>query len=396
MEQTQSAQRIESIDILRGIVMVLMALDHVRDYFHLSAGDPLDLATTTPSLFFTRWITHYCAPVFVFLSGISVYLQSRRKTIKELSGFLIKRGLWLILLECTVVTFGWTFNPQYPVIVFQVIWAIGISMLLLGCLIHLPYRLLLFTGLAIVALHNLLDIPEAAPGFKAGTWWEIVHAGGFIPFSFLEGHGVFIAYPFLPWLGLMVCGYCMGRLFTADVAVQQRRKYLLLSGGGLLLLFILLRWSNWYGDPETWTLQHNGLYTLFSFVKVHKYPPSLLYMCLTIGPALLALALLEQCRNRFTDVMKIYGRVAMFYYLMHLYLIHIVCMALFFIRGHQMSEAYDPSGPFSFYFLVHGEGFGLPGVYLVWLLIVVALYPLCRWYDRYKTAHREYWWLSYL
>lgn len=376
--------------------MALMALDHVRDYFHLSAGDPLDLETTTPFLFFTRWITHYCAPTFVFLSGLSVYLQSRRKSLPELSSFLVKRGLWLILLEISLVSFGWTFNPAYPMLMLQVIWAIGISMVLLGLVIRLPFQVVLALGLLIVLGHNLLDIPESAKAFESNLAWDMLHYSSFRPHWYLPGHGVLFLYPFLPWAGLMMLGYCAGRLFQPGTDPVKRRGRLALLGTGLILFFVLLRWSNVYGDPVPWTPQRTPFYSFLSFIKVYKYPPSLLYMCMTIGPALLLLALLEGLQNRFTDMLKVYGRVPLFYYVLHIYLIHILCMLLFFAKGHTMAEAYNPDSPFAFYFLIHGEGFSLAGTYGVWLLVLVLLYPICRWYDRYKTAHKEKWWLSYL
>src|SRR5687768_9900471 len=207
-----SQKRIESIDILRGIVMVIMALDHVRDYFHIGANldNPLNLATTTPFLYFTRWITHFCAPIFVFLSGTSIYLQSLRKTKKELAGFLIKRGLWLIFIEVIIISFAWSFNPYYNFIFFQVIWTIGISMVILGLLIRLPFNLILALGILIVFGHNLLDIPESAPGFKGGFWWDLLHSSRFTAHPYAEGHVILIAYPFLAWTGLMMLGYCTG------------------------------------------------------------------------------------------------------------------------------------------------------------------------------------------
>ncbi|HSQ43824.1 MAG TPA: heparan-alpha-glucosaminide N-acetyltransferase domain-containing protein, partial [Ginsengibacter sp.] len=260
--------RIESIDILRGVVMVIMALDHVRDYFHVS-DDPLNLATTTPFLFFTRWITHFCAPIFVFLSGTSIYLQSLRKTKTALQSFLIKRGLWLIFVEVVFVSFAWTFNPNYNLIIFQVIWAIGISMVLLGLLIRLPFNFILIIGLAIVFGHNLLDIPESSPGFKAGFWWDLLHHGFFTRYPITQNHVLVILYPFLPWTGLMMLGYCTGLFFSPKYSVQQRRKILNRFGIALILLFIAVRFINFYGNPETWSTQKNALFTILSFIYVH-------------------------------------------------------------------------------------------------------------------------------
>ena len=391
-------KRIESIDILRGLVMVIMALDHVRDYFHITSNvnNPLDFATTSPILFFTRWITHFCAPVFVFLSGTSIYLQSLRKSKKELSSFLIKRGLWLILIEVAVISFAWSFNPHYNFLFLQVIWAIGISMVLLGFLIYLPLRFVMLIGLIIVLGHNMLDVPEAAAGFNPGFWWDLMHHGSFKLYSITENHSVFMVYPFVPWTGVMMLGYCFGIYFTSSYTVEQRRKKLLSIGGGLILFFIVLRYLNIYGDPVRWSLQKNNLFTFLSFLNVYKYPPSLLYLCMTIGPALLFLAFIEKTKNEFTNVMRVFGRVAFFYYIIHLYLIHFLSTISFFGRGHSFSEVSKIGEHLPFYFVIPGEGYRLAVVYLIWVLIVIALFPLCKWYDDYKTKYKEKWWLSYL
>lgn len=391
-------KRIDSIDILRGIVMVIMALDHVRDFFHIEGNtdDPLNLATTTPILFFTRWITHFCAPVFVFLSGTSIYLQSLRKTKKQLSLFLIKRGLWLVVAEVLIVSLGLTFNPFYNFILLQVIWATGISMFLLGLIIHLPYKFILALGLIIVLGHNLLDIPEAAPGFKAGFWWDLFHHGQFAIYSFAPNHVIAIMYPFVPWLGLMLMGYCTGIFFTRQYQPEQRRKILIRLGISTIVFFVLVRFINIYGDPFAWAPQKNRFLNFLAFIKAHKYPPSLLYMCMTIGPALLFLALIEKVQNGFTNTMRIYGRTAFFYYLIHFYLIHFICMILFFARGHSMQDAVNSMKNLPFMFTIPGEGYSLWVVYFIWLAVVISLYPLCKWYDQYKTSHREKWWLSYL
>lgn len=392
--------RIHSIDVVRGIAMVIMALDHVRDYFHVTANtdDPLNLATTSPALFFTRWITHFCAPIFVFLSGTSIYLQSLRKTKKELGVFLIKRGLWLIIAECTIIAVAWTYNPFLNLIPLQVIWAIGISMLLLGVLLllRLPYTVILVLGMLIVAGHNLLDIPESQPGFKASFWWDLFHHGFFVPYSYAPDHYILMIYPFVAWTGVMMLGYCAGVFFTSRFTPEQRRKILIYTGGGLVLFFILLRYSNAYGDPVDWSRQENGLHTFFSFIKVNKYPPSLLYLCITIGPALVLLALLEPVKNRFTGWMQVYGRTAFFYYILHLYLIHLIATVFFFARGGTMTEAMNSIKQLPFFFVIPGQGYNLWVVYGVWMAVVIALFPLCKKYDRYKTSHKEKWWLSYL
>lgn len=390
--------RIQSIDILRGIVMVIMALDHVRDYFHIHAwtDDPLNLETTTPVLYFTRYITHFCAPTFVFLSGVSIYLQSLRKTKHELSVFLIKRGLWLIFVEFFIISFAWSFNPSFERFPLGVIWSIGVSMFLLGLVIRLPYKAILVGGLIIVFGHNLLDFPEAATGFNGGFFLDLLHSSKWTSYKITENRNLIIAYPFLPWLGLMMIGYCAGQLFSPQFDSARRKKLLTQIGIGLLILFMILRGINVYGDPVSWTQQQNGLYTFFSFINIHKYPPSLLYMCVTIGCALLLLPHLEKLENRFAKIMVVFGRTAFFYYILHLYLIHILAAISFYVHGHTLAKISEGESVFKWKFVVPGEGFGLLGVYSIWLFLILCLYPLCKWYDNYKTKNKEKWWLSYL
>lgn len=390
--------RIQSIDILRGLVMVIMALDHVRDYFHIHAwtDDPLNLETTTPALYFTRYITHFCAPTFVFLSGVSIYLQSLRKTKHELSIFLIKRGLWLIFVEFFIISFAWSFNPAFERFPLGVIWSIGVSMFILGFLIRLPYKAILVGGLIIIFGHNLLDFPEAATGFNGSFFLDLLHSSKWTSYKIAENRNLIIAYPFLPWLGLMMIGYCAGQLFSPQFDTARRKKLLTQMGIGLLILFMILRGINIYGDPISWTEQQNGLYTFFSFMNIHKYPPSLLYMCVTIGCALLLLPHLEKLENRFTKIMVVFGRTAFFYYILHLYLIHILAAISFYVHGHTLAKISEGESVFKWKFVVPGEGFGLLGVYSIWLFVILCLYPLCKWYDNYKTNNKEKWWLSYL
>lgn len=391
-------KRIESIDVLRGIVMVIMALDHVRDFFHIESwtDNPLNLATTTPLLFGTRYITHFCAPIFVFLSGTSVHLQSLRKSKQELFSFLLKRGLWLIFIEVAVVTFGITFQFDYSFVLLQVIWAIGISMIILAFLIKLPYKYVLLVGLIIVLGHNLLDIHESAPGFKAGFWWELLHHGRLATFPFAPGHVIAILYPFVPWTGLMILGYCFGIFFTAKYTPEHRNRLFVRIGLGMLFVFVVLRSGNFYGNPQPWTFQKNALFTFFSFINIQKYPASLLFMCITIGVAILVLPSLEKVKNRVTEIFKTYGRVAFFYYIIHWYVVHTLLMLYFFNNGHTEAEAKMYVKEIPFKYAVAGEGVSLGWVYVIWLFVVIALYPLCKWYDGYKTAHPEKKWLSYL
>lgn len=387
---SRAIYRINSIDLLRGIVMVIMALDHVRDFFHIGAftADPLDLQTTSPLLFFTRWITHFCAPIFVFLSGASAYFQSSRKTTKELSGFLIKRGLWLILVELAIITLAISFDVTYSIFFLQVIWAIGISMVLLGLVIWLPFYAILSIGLIIVLGHNIFDTIN----LPQGMFWDLLFRQGFHNIG--GGRTLGILYPFLPWTGLMFLGYCFGKLFV-DTPAEKRRSKLLLLSAVIILLFISLRATNAYGDPGLWSSQKNGLYTVLSFINTTKYPPSLLYICMTIGPAILFLALIGNRETSLSKIITVYGKVPFFYYVLHFFLIHLVSAILFLSRGHSFSEGVNGVPGFPFKFLIPGEGVSLGMTYLVWVAVVVALYPLCKWFSEYKKTHKQ-WWLSYL
>ena len=384
--------------------MLIMALDHVRDFFYKAdlgkaadaAMDPTNMQTTYPALFFTRWITHFCAPIFVFLAGASVYLMCQRKSKKEVSLFLIKRGFWLVFVEVIIVTFSWTFNPFFNVFILQVIWAIGASMILLGLLVLLPYRVIFALGLLIVAGHNIMDYPSVSSGLKGTILSDLLYFSNFSAYQLWQGHFFLIVYAFLPWTGVMLLGYCFGKLFQSGVDPAWRRKKLLRIGTGLILLFIVLRSMNLYGDPVQWTTQPRGtLYTFLSFLNLNKYPPSLLFLCMTIGPGILFLAFIEKAQNGFTRIMNVYGRVPMLYYILHFYLIHIIVVIVFFMQGFGAKDIAPQGLPF--YFKPTGLGFGLLGVYAIWLLVVVLLYPICKKYDQYKTAHaKEKWWLSYI
>ena len=387
-------QRINSIDFLRGLVMVIMALDHVRDYFHAEAftGNPTDLATTTPVLFFTRWITHFCAPVFVFLAGTSAFLSGQRKTKKELSLFLMKRGFWLVLVEVVIVTLGWTFNPFYNVFILQVIWAIGVSMILLGLLVWLPFNVILLLGLMIVFGHNLLDKPEADKNGQVGFVWDMLHRSQFSAYTVFPNRVVLLVYAFMPWTGVMLLGYCFGRLYQKDVPVAYRKKMLLALGTSAILSFIILRFINQYGDPAPWSTQRDSMYSLLSFLNVTKYPPSLFYTLMTLGPAILFLAFFEHMRSRFAKFFITFGRVPFFYYILHLYLVHALCVIAFFASGYGSGDIVSQT-PFLFRPLEFG--FNLWIVYGIWIFVIALLYPLCRWYNKYKSTHRH-WMFSYL
>lgn len=391
---TAAKYRVQSIDVLRGIVMIIMALDHVRDFFHSDAfqHDPLDTATTTPILYFTRWITHFCAPTFVFLAGTSAYLIGTRKTKSQLSSFLIKRGAWLILIEAAVISLGITFNPFYNAIIFQVIWAIGISMVILGLAVRLPYAVIFTIGALIVFGHNILDYPEAARQHQVSFLWDLLHDGRFDAYTYAPNHVLIIAYAFVPWTGIMFMGYCAGRLFEASVDPVKRQQILLTIGFALVVLFFILRWFNGYGNPLPWSQQQNGVATFLSFMNVHKYPPSLMYASITLGPAMIVLVLIENVQNRFTDFVKVYGRVPFFYYVIHFYLIHALSVVAFFASGYGKKDIVSDT---PFLFRPSQFGFDLWVVYLVWIVIILLLYPLCKWYNKYKSTHTQ-WWLSYL
>lgn len=392
--EAPAKKRIYSLDLLRGLVMIIMVLDHTRDFFHYDAflHDPLDVNTTSVYLYFTRWVTNFCAPVFVFLAGISIFLQSLRKNKNELSSFLFKRGLWLIFVELVIVNFSWTFDITYQIFIMQVIWALGISMFLMGLLIRLPYALILTLGLLIVCGHNVFDSIEST---QHGLLWDLVRNGNFAFHPIANGHQIVIIYPFAPWLGLMMLGYCFGKIYAPDFSVALRRKTLLTSGALLILFFILLRYSNLYGNPLPWVTEDTTIKTLMSFFNVHKYPPSLLFMCITMGPALIFLAIFENSNNKLTQAISIYGRVPFFYYVIHFYLLHILCMILFLARGHAFGEVTPSIFGIPFGFMLAGEGYSLKIVYVIWLSLVVGLYPLCKWFSDLKQG-KNYWCLSYL
>ena len=386
-------KRIGSIDILRGLVMIIMALDHTRDFFHITAmtADPLDPATTTTGLFFTRWITHFCAPIFVFLSGLSAYLSAQSKTPAQASSFLLKRGVWLILVEIIIVTLGLTFNPFYNFVILQVIWAIGWSMILLSLLSCISYKLVLFTGLVLVFGHDLisyLDVPQSG---AAAIWIKVLFTafGTVLPLDPTHMVGVF--YAILPWTGIMFIGYAAGAWYKKGFPEVTRKKYLLVWGMGLIVLFVVLRLNNGYGDPSLRKEYPELLQNIFSFLNTSKYPPSLLYFCMTIGPALVLLSVLEETKNRLTTAISNYGSVPFFYYIIHFYLLHLVLVAAFFLTGHKTAEIIQ----MPFLFRPVAFGFSLPVVYLIWLAVVAALYRPCVWFKRYKATH-EQWWLKYL
>ncbi len=388
-------KRIESIDLLRGLVMLIMALDHVRDYFHAGAFlyDPLDLDKTTPVLFFTRWITHFCAPVFMFLAGTSAFLVGQKKAKKDLSLFLLKRGLWLVFLELVIVNFGWNFAIGFPTILFIVIWALGVSMIVLAAFIQLPKPIILVVGIVLVAGHNLLDGIQVNGNNLPAFGWSLLHQPNFFNWA---GKSFFVGYPVLPWIGVMTLGYCLGDLYKNGYSPEKRKKNLVIIGLSAISLFVLIRMVNIYGDPAPWSKQDSPLLSFLAFIKTSKYPPSLLYILMTLGPAIVFLAFTENARNIVAKFISVYGRVPMFYYILHIYLIHLLAMISSELFTSVDWRIWFLEQPLWFNDALKGYGFSLPVVYGVWVLVVIGLYPLCKMYDSYKQNHKEKWWLSYL
>ena len=390
-----SKQRIQSIDILRGVVMLIMALDHVRDFFHIAAwaDTPTNLATTTPQLFFTRWITHFCAPTFVFLSGTSAFLAGQRKTKKELSVFLMKRGIWLILVELVVMSLAFSFNPWYNVFFLQVIWVIGWSMIFLGLMVRTSIIYIILIGCIITFGHNILDYVQLPQQGAPHVLWSLFFTASGTVFKYGQSRLIFDLYAILPWTGVMFLGYGFGTLYKNNIDKVKRKTAILITGIIVTLFFIVLRNANEYGDPSHWSIQKNGLYTFLSFLNTTKYPPSLCYLSMTLGPALIFLSLIETANNKITGILSMYGRVPFFYYVVHFYLIHTICVIVFFATGHTAKDIIDPNIPF-FFRPVH-FGFDLPFVYAVWIFVIVILYKPCKWFDNYRRTHTQ-WWLSYL
>ncbi|MCW5910365.1 MAG: DUF1624 domain-containing protein [Cyclobacteriaceae bacterium] len=354
--------------------------------------DPTALDKTTPALFFTRWITHFCAPGFVFLAGTSAWLTGSAKTKKELSRFLLTRGLWLIFLEIAVLRAFFFFNFYYDVTFLTVLWVIGWCMIFLAGMIYLPLKWNLVTGLLIVFLHDALAlIPVEPTRFFYAPWIMLVKTG-VLP---VTPSVVFItSYPVIPWLGIMLLGYCAGRLYT-DYDAATRMRWLTRSGAAAIILFIILRFINFYGDPAPWQAQPDLLFTFLSFINTTKYPVSLLFSLMTLGPILFLLARLEQIKPGKLSFFMIYGQVPLFYFLLHFLLIHVAALTAFIVKtGTPLSEI-DFHFSKSFGGIAPGTGYSLGWTYAAWICIVLALYPVCKWYGQYKQSH-AYRWLRYL
>jgi len=378
MTESTIKKRVLSIDILRGIIMVIMALDHTRDFFSDYQFEPTDLHHAGTIMFFTRWITHFCAPVFVFLAGTSVFLSGKRKSKKELFFRLLSRGIWLIVLELTFVHLGWAFNFDYSHIFLQVIWALGVSMICLSVLIFLPRQLILGIGLIMIFGHNAFD--GLHPAGSVGVFWDFLHVQG--PITYGHGNSIFIMYPLIPWIGVMATGYCFGAVFVLHEKKRRDAQYLI--GMSAMVLFVVIRAINLYGDPSPWLPQPTWWRTVLSFLNCTKYPPSLLYLLMTLGPSIALLPLLEKMSGKVARIFLVYGRVPLFYYVLHIFLIHgMAIIDGYFFKGNAVTTVFSH------------PGFSLPVVYCFWLLAVIILYFPCRWFMRIKMSRHD-WWLSYL
>ena len=386
-------KRISSIDITRGIVMIIMALDHTRDLVHIGsvAQSPTNLGTTTPVLFFTRWITYLCAPVFVFLAGTSVYLSLKSKgNLRRSRQFLLKRGLWLILLELTVVNLGLFFDPGFHLVLFEVIATIGFGFIILSLFLHTRPIFLLCAGLIIIFGHDLFSLIPFAQGSL--TFKIISPFFSLTPLPLIPGHLMLIAYPPVPWLGIMLTGFGAGKLFDAPESTRQALFFKI--GAGALVLFFLIRLINVYGDPVTWSVQKSPVYTFLSFMNVSKYPPSLSFTLVTLGVMFLILSGVERTGNRLTRVAEVYGKVPLFYFIIHFYLIHTILIVILLIQGIRWPDMSFATGSFG---RPPGResGISLGMVYLVWLGVVAVMYKPCLWFGKYK-ANNAHWWIRYL
>lgn len=398
LDVAKRSSRLASIDAVRGLVMIIMALDHVRDFFHIGAMSfsPTDLTRTTPILFFTRWITHYCMPVFMFTAGMGAYLYGQRNhTRAELSRFLWTRGLWFIFLEVTVMQFAYSFNfSSSNLVLLLVLWIFGICFIVMAGLIHLPIRWLAALSLAVIVFHNLLDNINASRFGGAAPFWNVLHQPGVFK---LAGRTFAIAYPLLPWVAVIAAGFCLAQIFRLEAA--RRRRIMLWLGIGLTLAFVVVRAINHYGDPVPWEHQKSAMFTLLAFLNCTKYPASLDFLLMTLGPGLILLAYWDGRTFQVDNPLIVFGRVPMFYFVLHFYLIHIFVVIAAFLRYGTSARDFifnrvpSMGGPQQ---LFPGNfGYGLLAAYGFWLLTVVTLYPVCRWFAQVKVRRRD-WWLSYL
>jgi uncharacterized membrane protein len=384
---TEANKRIISIDATRGLVMIIMALDHVRDFMHVSSitQDPTNLQTTTAALFLTRWITHLCAPTFVFLSGVSAYVSQKKFSQK----FLLSRGLWLILIDFTVINFALWFDIYFRTLIVEVVCAIGAGLVVLSLLIKLPSRIIGLIGILIIFGHNLFQNVSFKENPALNFIFSLLFRQSLFQvnpsFDFITG------YPLVPWIGIVLAGFGFGELFNQPVEIRKKR--FLQIGIVAFTLFLVLRLINIYGDPSVWSVQKSSIYTLLSFINVTKYPPSLLFTLLMLSITLLVLWITDGIKNKFTDILSVYGKVPLFYFIIHLYLIHLIMLAMVFYEGFGFKDLkfgiLSTGRP-------QGSGVELWVIYLTWIGVVLLLFPLCKWYGRYKANHKDNQMLRYL
>lgn len=375
--------RLDSVDLLRGLVMVIMALDHTHHFFTVVRFSPVNLDETTVGHFFTRYLTHVCAPAFVFLAGTGAFLsRSRGRTKRDLAWFLLTRGVWLIVLELTVMRMGWQFSFDYSYGVGQTLWAIGWSMVVLSGLVFLPISVTTVFGLVMVGAHNAFDGLRPKMFGELAWLWKILHYGGRVHIS--DNYTLSAMYPLIPWIGVMALGYAFGVILLKDA--RERTKILLWLGGGATAAFVLLRWLNVYGDPKPWQTYDSAIFTIMSFLNCDKYPPSLLFLLMTMGPAIASLALLEKARGKAANFFITFGRVPLFFYVVHIFLIHALAVVVAYVTIGNPETLVGSARPLE---LPQGYGFGLPGVYLVWIAVVAVLYPVCHWYADVKRRSRS-------
>ncbi len=387
-----TSNRVASIDLLKGLVMVIMALDHVRDYFHYSAYifDPTDPTQSSLHLFFTRFVTHFCAPTFCFLAGTSAYLSGKRKTKNQLSIYLLQRGVWLVFVELFIVTFGWLFDFHFGILNTQVIWSLGISMMFLAGLIHLPRKFLLIFSLVMIGGHNLFDNIH----YNGNVIWSILHEpNNFIINKYLQFS---VSWPIIPWVAVMSLGYYFGAFYDKSYEVTKRKKVFTLIGLVAISLFLVLRYTNLYGDLIPYKDYGSISKNIISFFNPSKYPPSLLYLLMTLGVAFLLLANIEKLNGKIVNFFSTFGRVPFFYYILHLYTIHLTAILMYKLTGFGWKNVLPAFGPDIVPSYMNGYGYSLWVVYAVWVGIILLVYPICLKFDKYKQAHKEKWWLSYL
>jgi uncharacterized membrane protein len=385
--------RIESVDVLRGVIMIMMALDHTRDFFGDATASPTNLATASAALFMTRWVTHFCAPVFFLLTGTGSFFAGRRRGVNGLSRFLLTRGLWLIFVELVVFRcLALQFNFDYLLTVITVLWALGWSMIVLAGLVHLPVRVVTAFGVLLVVVHNAFDPVQAAALGAFGPLWTVLHSPGVL---FTNGtRMVFVAYPLVPWIGVTAIGYGLGEIYQWDAA--RRRSFLLRVGIALTAAFLVLRAINVYGDPNRWAVQKSALFTVLSFMNTTKYPPSLLFLLMTLGPAMLFLRAVDGRTPDWLRPALIIGKVPMFYYVLHFALIHVLAVIAALLRYGDARPMFQ-SPTLDRFPITQPPGWPLPlpGVWLIWISVPFLLYPLCKWFAALKQRRSD-WWLSYL